>query len=126
AGHLDAVDVAAEAAPVVAERQPAAQLGLRVADASADVEPQGTASLVADPIAVGQRLERQEEAPRLDGGLEVRDAQLVVDHLRVTGEVEVAVEIGVDAHLVDGARDVELEDDLTLRLVELGLLEIEL
>ena len=122
---LDLVDVPAEARRRPTEREVARELLAHRLEALAQIEPHRVPRLVADVRAVGQRLQRQKEILRLDGRLEIRDLHLVVDHADVSAQEEIAVEIHVETELVDGSPDVDLEHDLPLRLVDLGVFEIE-
>src|ERR1700753_2927143 len=97
AGHLDVVALAAKAPSPGLEGQPVAELGLRLPDSRPNIEAPGLARLVANPVAVRERLERKEKALRLDRRLKVRNAKLIVDDRGVPHEVQLAVEIGVDA-----------------------------
>src|ERR1019366_6872741 len=112
-----------EATLVATEGELVAQLAPRIREARADIEPQRSPGLIADAIAVGHRLEREQKAPSLDGGLEIGHAELVVHDRGMPGEIEVAVEVCVDPQLVDGPREVELEHDGALGLVDLRLLK---
>ena len=83
AGDLDRVDVAAEAAAVAPNVRPSPSFSRTSRRRSPRSRRSACARLVADAVAVGHRLERQEEAPRLDRRLEVGDRELVVDDRRV-------------------------------------------
>src|SRR5579864_2590369 len=95
-GDLDPVDRALEAAAArsiaAGEREIGAEFVAYVAEARADVQPEGAPGFVADAVGVRHGLEGEEKAPRLDGGLEIGDGELVVDDRRVAHQIEVAVE----------------------------------